>query len=920
MRVRSLLTRIVAQPRSWVRAVVGRDRLESEMELELAAHLEFLTADLIKAGYGPVEARRRARIALGGVMVAKEGMRASLGLKLLDELRADLRYGVRILRKSPGFTAIAAASLALAIGANTAIFSLAKSLLYDRLHVPHAEQLRLLRWTGDTHSVVHSMWGDFDPPSGGGMLASCFSYPVFEQLQLHSHVMEGLAGFNEDSMNVTVRGHAQRANVDMVSGNFFNVLEAWPQLGRALQPSDDQRGAPNPVAVISDALWTREFGRSPAALGQTINVNQSLFTIVGVAPRGFTGAKNVQSGPDVYVPITTQPVVDPKGGEGGFIDDPDLWWVVLVGRVKPGVPDAQAQAEMNVALSAATRATMKVKDGDTMPQLRLDDGSRGGGFAAREFGKPVYVLLALTGFVLLLACANIANLLLARGAQRQREMSVRIALGAGRGRVARQLLTESLLLAGIGGAGGLVLGYLSRNAIPRLMANAWDQNQLNVPMDWGVFAFAAAVTLVTGVVFGLAPAWLAARSEVSSSLKESAQTTTRRRKGLGGKAIVAFQIALSTLLVVGAGLFLRTLIALNAVDVGFRTDHLVLFELDPPEKRYDKGLDVQLHQRLEKEFAALPGVESVSAGQTSYMGNNFSNSDFIPEGRSDKGDHSGAEAFNMVGNTFFETLGIPMIAGRSFGSQDTASSQKVAVINKALAKKRFPNMSPVGKRFKTDGDAKDWFQIVGVCADTHYATLRDEPPPQFFVSYVQQKGVGGVTYAIRTKLPVAELLPALRKVVQGADRDLPIIDIRTQQEQIDANMQMERLFAALTVGFGVLALALACVGIYGVMAYSVANRINEIGIRLALGAQPGQVRGMILGESTWMAIAGAVAGVAAALLLTRLVKTMLYGIEPWDPLTMVSGVVILQVVAVAASWIPARRAAGVQPMEALRHE
>jgi len=920
MRVRSLLARILNQPRSWVRAVAERDRLETEMEAELASHLEFLTADLMRAGYGPVEARRRARIALGGVMVAKEGMRASLGLKWLDELRADLRYGVRILRKSPGFTGIAAASLALAIGANTAMFSLAKSLLYDRLHVPHAEQLRLLRWTGDDHTVVHSMWGDFDPAPGGGMLSSCFSYPVFEQLQLHSHAMEGLAGYNEDSMNVTVRGNAQRANVDMVSGNFFNVLEAWPQLGRSLQPSDDRQGASSPVAVISDELWDREFGRSPAALGQTINVNQTLFTIVGVAPRGFTGAKNVQSGPEVYVPITAQPVIDPKGGEGGFIDDPDLWWVVLVGRVKPGLTDAQAQAEMNVALSAAIHGTMKVQAGDTMPQLRLDDGSRGNGFAAREFGKPVYVLLTLTGFVLLLACANIANLLLARGAQRQREMSVRIALGAGRGRVLRQLLTESLLLAGIGGAGGLLLGYLSRNAIPRLMANAWDRDQMNVPMDWGVFAFAAAVTLVTGVVFGLAPAWLAARSEVSSSLKESAQTTTRRRKGLGGKAIVAFQIALSTLLVVGAGLFLRTLLALNAIDVGFRTDHLVLFEIAPPAKRYELGKDVKLHQKLEQEFATLPGVESVSPAQTVYMGDNFNNSGFLPDGETDKGGHGVPEDVNVVGNTFFETLGIPMIAGRSFGSQDTASSQKVAVINQALAKQRFPNMNPLGKRFKTFRKSKDWYQIVGVCADTRYASLRDEPPPQFFLPYVQQEGVGGMTYEIRTRLPVAELLPALRKVVQGADRDLPIIDIRTQQEQIDANMQMERLFAALTVGFGVLALALACVGIYGVMAYSVANRTNEIGIRLALGAQPAQVRGMILRESTGLAVAGVVVGVAAALLLTRLVKTMLYGIEPWDPLTMIGGVVILQAVAVAASWIPARRAAGVQPMEALRHE
>jgi predicted permease len=627
----------------------------------------------------------------------------------------------------------------------------------------------------------------------------------------------------------------------------------------------------------------------------------------------------VQSSPDIFVSINMQPLIDPKGDKGGFLDDPNVWWVDVMGRIKPGVSDAQAQAALNVDLASAIRGTMTVKAGDTLPRVELEDGSRGLGFAARMFKKPVYVLLSLTGLVLLLACANIANLLLARGAQRQREMSVRLALGAGRGRVLRQLLTESLLLAAIGGAGGILIGYLGRNGIPALMANAWDQNQPRVPMDWGVFAFAAGVTLLTGLVFGLAPAWLAARSEVSSSLKESAQTTTRRRKGLGSKAIVSFQIALSTLLVVGAGLFVRTLIALNSIDVGFRTDHLILFEVDPPAQRYGLGKDVQLHERLEQGFAALPGIEGEAPASTAYIADNMSNDDFIPEGEKDA-DHPGPEDVNFVGTTFFQTMGIPIVSGRSFDAQDMASSQRVGIINAALAKKRFPNMNPLGKRFRADGTADAWIQIVGICADTRYATLRDPAPPQFFLPYVQRKGVGGLTYAIRTQLAPSALVPALRAVVQKADRDLPIVDIRTQREQIDANMQMERTFAALTAGFGVLALALACVGIYGIMAYSVANRRNEIGIRLALGAQPGQVRGMILRESTWLALAGIVAGVGAALALTRLVKTMLFGIEPYDPLTMVSGVAILLVVALAASWIPARRAARVQPMDALRHE
>jgi predicted permease len=889
------------------------------MDAELACHLENLTADLVRAGHSPAEAARRARVALGPMLMHKEEMRASLGLRWWDEMSADLKYGLRILRKSPGFTAIAAGSLALAIGANTAIFSIAKSLLYDRLDVPHPEQLRLLQWVGDQHNVVQNMWGEFNPEPGGGMRGAVFSYAVYQQFRAHSQVMQDLLAFNEDSMNATVSGNAQRAVVAMVSGNYFDVLATRPQLGRNIQPSDDRVGATNPVAVISDGLWQRAFGRSPSALGQTINVNQSLFTIVGVSPRGFTGAKQVQTSPDVFVPLSMQPIIDPKGDEG-FIAEPNVWWIDVMGRVKPGVSDAQAQAALNVELAAAIRGTMTVKAGDSIPRLELADGSRGLGFAGRMFKKPVYVLMSLTGFVLLLACANIANLLLARGAQRQREMSVRLALGAGRARVLRQLLTESLLLAGIGGLGGLMLGYSGRNLLPAAMINAWERNDFAVKFDWGIFGFAAGVTLLTGLLFGLAPAWLAARAEVSSSLKESAQTVTRRRKGLGGKAIVAFQIALSTLLVVGAGLFLRTLFALDSIDVGFRTDHLLLFEVAPPRQRYGPGKDVQLHQRLEQAFASLPGVEGVGPASTAYIADNMNNDDFIPEGEPDASDHGGAEDVNFVGTTFFGTMDIPIVAGRSFGSQDTSTSQRVGIINESLAKKRFPNMNPIGKRFRAAGPADAWIQIVGICADTRYATLRDPAPPQFFLPYVQQEDVGVLTYAIRTQLAPLQLMPALHQIVQKADRDLPIIDIRTQQEQIDATMQQERIFAALTAGFGVLALVLACVGIYGIMAYTVANRTNEIGIRLALGAQPAQVRGMILRESSWLACVGVVVGVAAALALTRLVQSMLYGVQPWDPATMAAGSLLLLAVALAASWIPARRAAAVQPMDALRHE
>jgi len=426
----SAFVRLTAQMRSWLKALAGRRRLEAEMEDELAFHIEQLTTDLIRAGHNPTDAARRARIAMGTTQTHKENMRASLGLRWWDEFRADLNYGARILRKSPGFTAIAATSLALAIGANTTIFSLAKSLIYDRLGVPHAEELRLMRWTADDHNVVHEMWGEFDPVAGGGMRGAVFSYPVYLHLRAHDRGMEDLLAFNEDSMNVTVRGDAQRAVVAMVSGNYFGVLGARPQAGRSILPSDDHAGDLTPVAVISDGLWERCFARSPSALGQAITVNQTHFTIVGVSPRGFTGAKQVQSSPDVFVPISMQPLVDPKGEKGDLLDDPELWWVDVMGRVKSGIPDAQTEAELNVEMDAAIRGTMTMKPGDTLPHLDLEDGSRGLGLAARTFKKPIYVLMTLTGFVLLLACANIANLLLARGARRQCEMSVRLALGA----------------------------------------------------------------------------------------------------------------------------------------------------------------------------------------------------------------------------------------------------------------------------------------------------------------------------------------------------------------------------------------------------------------------------------------------------------------------------------------------------------
>ncbi len=938
MSARSFLIRLAAPVRSWIRVARDRQKLEAEMEFELSAHIEHRAADLIRSGLSPDEAARRARIEFGPALAHKEDMRAALGLRWPDELAADLRYAVRMLRKNPGFTAIAATSLALAIGANTTIFSVAKQVLYERLAVPHAANLRLLAWTGtEDHVAVHHVWGDWDELPGGRVASSAFSYPAYLQIRARSRALDGLFAFKDTNANTTIRGEAQRARIEMVSGNYYADLNLRPQVGRAIEPSDDVSPGQGAIAVISDGMWERVFGRSLEVLGQVIRVSDTPLTIVGVNPRGFTGARNVKETPDIFAPLAMQPLLHPATGPlssnshhpAEALENPDYWWVNIMGRARPGVSDAAAQAELDTQLAAIVCGTMPVRKGEDVPRLDLRDGSRGLFTQQRIFAKPMAVLMTLVGFVLLLACANIANLMLARGAQRQREMSVRLALGAGRGRILRQMLVESLLLAVLGGVGGLAVGYVGRNVIPRMTENAWQRSEFHVAFDWKVFAFTALITILTGILFGLAPALAAARAEVTHGLKETAQTMTRRRKGVSGHALAGLQIALATLLVGGAGLFLRTLAGLNAVNLGFRSDHLLLVDINPPERRYPNGADVALHQWLEQTIAAVPGVDSVTAAQVAYVSDDVSMTDFLPAGEAYKPDGHQSEDFNVVGNRFFETLGIPIVAGRGFGSQDTATSPKVAVINQTLARKRFPGQNPVGMLFRTeahdsDGHANtnpdDWIRIVGISGDTRYSNLRDDPPAQFLMPYVQQKSVGGMTFEIRTWLAPEALLPALRSVVRDADPDLPLVDLRTQDQQIDADLEQERLFVTLTSGFGVLALALASVGIYGVMSYSVAQRTNEIGIRLALGAEPERVRRMILGESGTLALIGVAAGLAAALVLARAVKSMLYGIAPYDPLTLSGSVALLMLVALAAVWIPARRAASVQPMQALRHE
>ncbi|HEY9126859.1 MAG TPA: ABC transporter permease, partial [Acidobacteriaceae bacterium] len=877
----------------------------------------------IRQGVAPNEAYRRARTELGSIAAQQASRREAAGLRLFDEVVGDLHYAIRRLRRAPGFTLTATISLALAIGVNTTIFSAAKQILYERIQAPDAGELRLFGWNGTGKRVaVHSIWGEMVQLPDGRKSSSSFSYPVYDQLRAQNREMQDIFAFKAMTGNATIAGAARRANGQLVSGNYFTQLRLQPALGRLIQESDDSPEANGSIAVISYGVWKREYGGSPAVLGAMVKFNEVPLTIIGVAPRGFTGAYSTMDSNDLYVPLKMQPLVRPNGDKGSMLTSNREWWLNLMARVRPEVPETKALAALDARLSAAARATLTVGPGEELPRMELRDGSRGVFLQSRGFAKPIEVLLTLAALVLLLACANIANLMLARSTRRRLEISVRFALGASRIRIMRQMLVESIMLALFGGAGGVLLGAFGSGFVPRLVVHGWQPGDFRVHLDWRVYAFTAALTLATGILFGVAPALAASRLDAGSSLKKTGRSFSAET-GRTGKALVGFQIALSTLLVAGAFLFLRTLANLNSVDVGFRTDHLLLAEVNLPPKEYGEGKDYLFHQRLLEGISALPGVQAVTPASYAYINHWNAMTSFLPEGKAREEATDAAQYYNVVGDRFFSVMGIPILEGRAFNAEDTQDSARVGILNERMAKEQFPGVNPIGRYFHSDG--KEAIRIVGICADTRYGDLRDEPPPQFFLPFSQQRRAnqrwsGTWTYEIRASGDPEALTPGLRNVVRRLDADLPLINIRTQQQQIESTMQTERTLVALTTCFGLLALILAAVGIYGVMAYSVAGRTNEIGVRLALGALPRQVLVMVMREAAVLLVAGTCVGLGSSLLLARLIRSMLYGISPNDPKVLILTAGLLSAVAFAASWIPARRAASIEPTEALRYE
>ncbi len=897
----------------------SRKRWEDSMDEELRFHLERQTSANMAAGMTPEEARRQARLQLGAEEGLKESCREERRGYWFDSFLADVRYGLRGLRNNLGFTAVAVFSLALGIGANVTIFTLAQEVLLEKLHVPRPDELRMLNWAAGQGNVVHSTWGQYDKLPNGDSTSSSFAYPVYQQLRKSNTVLGDLFAFKElNRITSTVNGEPEIVQGQLVSGNYYQELGVVPQLGRPIEPADDATIGAGTVAVISDGYWARRFSRSPDVIGKTISLNGIPFTIVGVNPRGFTGAHNAQTSAEVFMPFAIQPVVAPSrdsNRDGSILTESKLWWIVVMGRAKPGVSDTEATASLNVALNQAVRDKMTVGKDDVIPRMILTSGSRGLNYAGRQFSQPVYVLMALAGFVLLLACANLANLLLARASARQREMSVRLALGAGRARIARQIMTESLLLAGLGGAAGLFLGYLGRNTIPRLLSTSWEPAPFTPHFGWQMLSFCAGVAILSGILFGLAPLWRAVKTDVNAGMKEGARATSSRHRGLAGKSLVMFQVSLSLVLAVCAGLFVRTLVNLAAVNPGFNPKNVLLFDIVPPASRFPAAKDIALHHQIEEALRAIPGVESVTSTGSALVANDVSIEDFAPNDGVKRDGVELAAHVNDVGQDFFTTMQIPILYGRSFNAGDTETAPKVGVVNQALVKEFFPNENPIGKTFN-----KEHFEIVGVCADAEYDSLRHPPPATFYIPYRQMDDAGGMTYEIRTHSNIASVLAGVRAAVQSIDKDLPLVDVRTQTEQIDATMQQERIFATLTAGFGVLALILAGVGIYGLMAYNVARRTNEIGIRMALGAQRGVIGRMVLRETLMLVLVGVAIGVPVAWGLSRVIASQLFGLSPHDPLTLGFVVVILFGAGVLAGYVPSRRATHMDPMVALRHE
>jgi predicted permease len=927
---------------SKLRGLFGRQSQENDANDELHFHLEKEVEQNIALGMSAEEARRKALIAFGGVQQTREALREVHRSHLLESLLQDVRYGWRMLRKSPAFTIIAVLTLALGIGANTAIFSLIDAVLFRSLPIADPQSLVVFRWQANHRPETHgySSFGDCDDQSDGPHPGGC-SLPLafFKEVQTNTSVFSHLAAFTSgQQFDLSGNGPAKMVRGEFISGDYFATLGIHAHLGRLLAITDDAPEAPA-VAVLNYGFWQSSFGGSASALGKTIRLNGTPFTIIGVAEPKFD-ALTLANKYDLWVPLAHRPTLAPRWNARQ--DQMDSWWLIIIGRVKDGTPVTQAQAAVNLMFrNEMLKSAKPIFKDEHGPGIKLASAAHELGGSQEDTLQPMYVMMLCVGAVLLIACANVAGLLLARSSTRQREIAVRLALGARRGRLVLQLLTESLMLSVIGGVLGLLLAMWGARALMALVSAGSIYPPVFSPqLDWRVLAFTAGVSLLTGIIFGLAPALRGSDISLTSSLKSgdgglSGGAHVRKRRVTLGGALVAVQMALAIVVLVTAGLLVRTLSNLKNLDPGFDTHSLLLFGVDPRLAGY-KGPQVDnLYRALQEKFSALPGVKSASFSWQPLLNGGLSTTSFHkPQAGAASSDAKQVDADQMsIGPNFFATLRVPLKFGHDFTPADfTAAAANSGdnpslaptpvIVNESFAHSFFPNVNPLGERFADNepiepGEPKSpGYQIVGIVANTKYNSLRREVQPTFYIPNIG----GDAFFELRTAGDPMAMIPSVRNIVGHENEDLALFDISTQTQAIDRHISSERLTAQLSSFFGLLALVLACLGLYGLLSYEVTRRTREIGIRMAIGAQSHNVVRLVLAKAMALIIAGAIVGVAVALGVTRFLSSFLYGVKASDPITLVAVAALLALVALAACYIPARRATKVDPLVALRYE